>query len=338
MEKNPKISVVIPAFNVEKYIGMCLDSLLAQSYANWEAFIMDGGSADSTYDIIKFYADNDSRFHIFKDKTKNVTETRNKLLDKITDTDFLVFMDSDDFIHPQTFEAALYIYNRTKADIVEYKYFRPEAEDTPADYVKPLTIDTLPVTMIKDLNTFLCRSGRQGQWSSCWNKLFNYSVIKDIRFNEDLSYEDDVFFNTIVNSVAKNKAIIQKEMYFWRKNPVSLTGNLNYPRYIQCAVTRMQATWDYFVTGGRVPDDKKQEFMQDMANDFYRMTIKKTIRHIKDKKLQKELFPIISNAWLNYINNGIIKPDLLHITDRMTLKLFLSGKYKTAKVLSYLHF
>ncbi len=335
-KNTPEISVIIPSFNVEKYIGICLESLLAQTYSNWKAYIMDGGSTDSTYEIIKSYANKDTRFSAFQEKTKNVTQTRNKLLDKINDTDFLVFMDSDDFIHPQTFEAAVYTQEETKSDIVEYRHIRAEVESSPADYVKPLNIETLPLTIIDDLSSFLCRSGRQGQWGSCWNKLFKYSAIKDVRFNEDLSYEDDYFYNTIVNSIAKNKTIIEQEMYFWRKNPLSLTGNLNYPRYIQCAITRMQATWDYFIVGGKVPENKKEEFMQDMVNDFYRMSIKKPLRHIKDKNWQAKLFPVIRDAWLHYINSGIIRPSLLPKRDNLILRLFLSGKYFPAKLLSYI--
>ena len=335
---NPKISVLIPAFNVEKYIGMCLDSLISQTYPYWQAFVMDDGSADSTYEIAKSYAEKDNRICVFKEKNEGVTKTRNKLLNKITDTDFLVFMDSDDFIHPQTFEASLYIQNKTSADIVEYNHIRTPIDSKPEDYAEKFSLNKIDFTFTADLSPLLYRSGRQGNWGNCCNKLFRYSAVKDVRFNEDLSYEDDYFYMTMIHTVAKSKATMSKNLYFWRKNPASQTGNFNYPRYIQCAVTRMQATWDYFVAGGRVPDDKKQEFLQDMANDFYRMSIKKTLRHLGSENLEAELFPIIRKAWLDYINKGIINPELLPFLDRLTLKQFLKGKIKAAKFLSYLHF
>lgn len=334
---NKKISVVIPAFNVEKYIRICLDSLLSQTFTNWEAFIMDGGSTDATYGIISEYAAKDKRFHAFKEKTSGVTETRNKMLDKITNTDFIVFMDSDDFIHPQTFEAALYVQDKTGADIVEYRYIRAEVDSVPSDYVKPFKLSDISFTLIDDLKPLFFRKGRKGHWGSCWNKLFNFNVVKDIRFNENLSYEDDYFYNTIVISVAKSKAIIQKELYYWRKNPLSLTGNLNYPRYIQCAATRILATWDYFVIGKRIPQDSLKEFKRDMTVDFYRMTVKKTLKHLKDSELRKKLFPFIRRTWFEYIQRKILDPSLLPFIDKLVLSLFLKGKYKAAALISFLH-
>ncbi len=79
------INVIIPMYNVEKYLRMCLDSLRNQTYANWRCFLMDDGSTDRTLAIAKSYAEKDDRFQVFTQPNQGAAKTRNNLLDKIGD-------------------------------------------------------------------------------------------------------------------------------------------------------------------------------------------------------------------------------------------------------------
>ena len=91
-----KISLILPAYNVEQYISICLDSILKQTHHNFEALIMDDGSKDKTLQILKEYAQKDKRIKVFTHKNAGVTRSRNELLNKISnDTDAIFYLDTD---------------------------------------------------------------------------------------------------------------------------------------------------------------------------------------------------------------------------------------------------
>ena len=92
-----KISIIIPVYNVEKYIDECLKSIQGQTYTNWEAIIVDDGSTDLSGKICDQYADKDERFIVIHQKNARIAAARNKGLDVATG-DFITFIDSDDFI------------------------------------------------------------------------------------------------------------------------------------------------------------------------------------------------------------------------------------------------
>lgn len=93
------ISIIIPAYNADKYIARCLDALLAQTYGNWEAMVVDNNSADTTAGIIKNYAQKDPRIKYFLQPIKGPAAARNMGLDN-AQGEFIMFCDSDDWYEP----------------------------------------------------------------------------------------------------------------------------------------------------------------------------------------------------------------------------------------------
>lgn len=97
------ISVIIPVYNAEKYIDRCINSILAQTYNDWELFLIDDGSQDSSLKIIKEYEQKDSRITVVHQENKGAGAARNKGLDVVSG-EYVVFVDSDDYIEQQYFE------------------------------------------------------------------------------------------------------------------------------------------------------------------------------------------------------------------------------------------
>lgn len=95
--ENPKISVIVPVFNVEKYLKRCLDSILTQTYWNLEVLCIDDGSEDHSLEILKFYEKKDSRVRVYTQARKGPSAARNRGLDEATG-DFISFVDADDYI------------------------------------------------------------------------------------------------------------------------------------------------------------------------------------------------------------------------------------------------
>ena len=101
----PLISIVIPVYNAEKYLRACLDSVLAQTYKNWEAICVNDGSSDNSAKILEEYAAKDARFHIINQQNSGVSTARNTGLRQTTGK-YIYFMDADDIVSPYLFELA----------------------------------------------------------------------------------------------------------------------------------------------------------------------------------------------------------------------------------------
>ena len=98
-----KISVVIPVYNVEKYLEQCLDSVIAQSFEDIEVICVNDGSTDSSLEILKRYANNDSRIKIISQKNKGAGAARNVGIENAAG-EYVYFMDSDDYLNADAFE------------------------------------------------------------------------------------------------------------------------------------------------------------------------------------------------------------------------------------------
>ena len=114
----PKLSIIIPAYNVETFLPKCLDSVLAQNFTDWEAIIVDDGSTDGTGAICNDYAARDPRFKVIHSPNKGVASARNIGLDNATG-EFLGAIDSDDWIEPDMYSTLFSFAERNNADIVK---------------------------------------------------------------------------------------------------------------------------------------------------------------------------------------------------------------------------
>lgn len=113
MNNQPLISVIIPAYNAEKYLKEALDSVLSQTYQNWECIIIDDGSTDDTQKIVQDYITQDKRFIYFFQKNQGLSAARNSGI-KIAKADYIAFLDSDDIwlpIHIESLQKAMIQYN-----------------------------------------------------------------------------------------------------------------------------------------------------------------------------------------------------------------------------------
>ncbi len=120
---DPLISVLIPAYNIENRIGICLDSVLDNSYKNLEIICINDGSTDRTLEILTAYSNKDSRIHVVSQENKGVSYTRNELLHRASG-EYIAYIDGDDVVHRQYFEVSLNTALTTNADVVMCRYMR----------------------------------------------------------------------------------------------------------------------------------------------------------------------------------------------------------------------
>lgn len=113
----PRISIGVPFHNVEEYLPQCLDSILRQTFTDFEVIMVDDGSTDGSFEICQKYASKDSRFKLFHQENGGVAKARNNCLRHMIG-DFIAWVDSDDWIEDDYFERLIRTQERTGADMV----------------------------------------------------------------------------------------------------------------------------------------------------------------------------------------------------------------------------
>lgn len=189
----PDISIIVPIYNAEKYLDMCLDSLLKQTKQELEFILINDGSTDSSEEIIKKYQD--PRIKYFKNKNQGIGKTRNFGIEKATGK-YLMFVDSDDYLDKNTAKLMFDKAHFNNLDLVicdYYKVINGENQEEKLLDFSPTTLKENP-NLLCDINL------------SPWNKLYKTSLIKEnkIKFVEDLKYEDAPF---VAESLDKAKKI-----------------------------------------------------------------------------------------------------------------------------------
>lgn len=124
----PEISIIIPCYKVEKYLRRCLDSVLAQTFQDWEAICVDDGSPDEYGNILDEYASRDGRIKVIHQENQGLSMARNNGK-KLAMGDYIYFLDSDDAMHPQLLEVAYGLAQKHNADLVNFECYNSDKEE-----------------------------------------------------------------------------------------------------------------------------------------------------------------------------------------------------------------
>ena len=178
------VSIIIPAYNVGKYIQECLNSLLSQTYQNLEIVVIDDGSIDETYEIVKAYSNKFARLILVHQENGGVCAARNKGLD-LASGEYIMFLDADDYLLPETIEIFYNDLINANADLSVGRMF--------SDRENRVTTGNLEIWQGKEslINFLEDHPALYG----CCNRLYRRSLIKDIRFVEGKKVHEDGFFN-----------------------------------------------------------------------------------------------------------------------------------------------
>lgn len=239
-----KISVIIPVYNVEKYLCACVNSVINQTYKNLEIILVDDGSTDKSGAICDEYALKDERIKVFHKSNGGLSSARNYGLDRMSG-DYVFFLDSDDFISLQCLEKMLEVSIEQNADIVSSlnKRFATESDLITQNTVKKEIVvysskQTLENTFKKTENFFVVS----------WAKLYKYKTFDNLRFTEGVIHEDEFICHRLYGQINKF-VLLKEELYFYRENPCSITGvkyNIKRPDYLLALEDRVEYFKQYF--------------------------------------------------------------------------------------------
>lgn len=191
----PLISVIVPVYNVEKYLPRCIDSILNQTYKNLEIILVDDGSPDNCPAICDEYAQKDSRIKVIHKANGGVSSARNVGLDVATG-EYIGFVDSDDWIEPDMYEFLFMRATDYNVDISRcasvWEYGKGRCEEILTDNENENMFLLDGEDLILDLVN--------GAWDEgvVWNKLYKKEIVKNVRFREDIAFCEDCLFNYYV--------------------------------------------------------------------------------------------------------------------------------------------
>jgi len=329
------ITVLVPAYNVEKYIGACLDSLLNQTYTQWRCLCLNDGSQDATAARLAGYELKDPRIRYSSQSNRGVTRTLNTLLDAMgAESEYFFFLDADDYLHPQALEILHAQIVKTGVDVVECAIARCREDPPAAFYVRYAAGADLVGERIGDLSRYLLRrTAFPRTWINKCNKLYRTAQLGALRFSEELSFEEDYFYAMQSCLILKSKCVLPVPFYFYRMNPASQTGCLDVEKYQRITANRIRLSYDYFVRGQRLPPGCQAEFLSDLAGDAYRMIVRKPLRKAADAQLRRALFLRASEMLRDYVQAGIVVPSGLGALARLALWACLRNHYWLCRLL-----
>lgn len=184
MHHTPKISVIVPVYKVEQYLPLCIESILMQSFVDFELLLIDDGSPDNCGYICDDYALRDNRIRVFHQKNEGVSQARNLGLDKARG-DWIAFVDSDDWLHNDAFQILL-SHISDNVDVVKFSYMINDKFD-----------DSLFENKFSPRVYSLKDSIDNGiRFAYVWECIFKRELVekKNLRFSKDIKYGEDQEF------------------------------------------------------------------------------------------------------------------------------------------------
>ena len=219
-EQKKKVSIIIPAYNTEKYIYSCVQSILNQTYSNIEIILVDDGSKDNTLAVCNEIAMADSRVQVIHQANKGVSMARQTGLDA-AQGEFTMFIDSDDKIDKDMISVMLKQMAAQNADVVECRFIK----EFPTG-VTEVSTDFGEVKLVEGIKAIeLMNYGKIFQASMC-DKIFKRALIKDNFFKEGVTIGEDYRFVFEIFKNSKKVLFIPNIFYHYiqREDSASYTG------------------------------------------------------------------------------------------------------------------
>lgn len=213
-----EISIIVPVYNVEKYLENCIESILNQTFKDFELILVDDGSTDNSGKICDIYEKKDSRIKVIHKNNGGLSSARNTGLD-IACGKYVGFVDSDDSIHPKMYEVLYNLIEKYKSDIscCNYKYTydisnQNHEELNLNEVIEMSNIEAIEKLYDKDLGVRLVVA---------WNKLYHKRLFENIRYEIGRIHEDEFIAHRILYR-CKKIVYINNELYYYLQRKDSI--------------------------------------------------------------------------------------------------------------------
>ncbi len=270
------ISIIVPIFNVEKYIRQCVDSILCQTYKEIEIILVDDGSPDNCGKICDEYASIDERVIVIHKENGGLSSARNAGID-IAKGEYLGFIDADDWIKPDMYESMLENMIKHDADIsVCGSYLSFVNSNIPNYDKKEFLLLTPEQAIVESLNGIKFNV-------AAWDKLYKKSIFEDLRYPEGMLYEDRLIIIEVFDK-CKNVVVDTEPKYYYRQRSNSIMKSIH--------ISEMLAAMDMFEQKIGILKRKYQvtspSIIHSVQNNLLRLRIAIIIKMLRYNKIKKK--------------------------------------------------
>lgn len=334
MNNNIKFSIMTPVYKVEQYLPECIESVLGQTYGNFEFILVDDGSPDRCGEICDEYAKKDSRIRVFHKPNGGLMHTRRYALERASG-DYYVFLDSDDYLSLDTLETLSRYIAETGADCVIYglEWLRPEgtvhAQCAACDCGRVIT-DKRELYNIVFNDEAYNSLWRKCAKASCFDGR-DHSRYYHIKRGEDLLQSLEIIEN------AGSFLFIPETLYCYRVNPASITHSDSYEGYR--ANFEVRETVLEFLGKSGVFTEEDYDRLRNNDMDRVAVELKRICRYAPTREAKREAIASIRDSayYKHFLEPGYRpasplpgdeRPDGLRaFTNRLTAKLLAARRY-----------
>ena len=300
----PKISIIIPMWGVEKYLRRCLDSVQNQTFKEWQAICVDDGSPDKSGEIAEEYAAKDSRFVVVHKENGGLSDARNAGMPYATG-DYIMYLDSDDFIHPQTMEIAYRAIKDNKSDIASFRYdrfYRPQLMvrhvlhmDTdnviPFGIKKRYDVNKIKTKTVDDVFELATerthnKTNPNRKWlikhCQVWKNIYKKSLIKDIPFIKGLLFEDFPWWSAIMLKRPR-VTVVPLPLYYYIPNFGGIVLSAKQLKIMKCLCIGLKTSYQLYA------DKADAEQMKKWQTQFMWYFVNWAFRKLKYLKTDEEI-------------------------------------------------
>ena len=297
-----KVSVIIPAYNVENYLARSLDSVVNQVYKNLEIIIIDDASTDNTKHIIKEYAEKDNRIiPFYSEINKGVSASRNIGL-KVSTGDYIMFVDSDDELTKDAIRRMVDIANKYNSDYVDsyhLLYYRKSNTKQVSFTEHKLPKKVLVLGSLKENKKIL------DIYTYIKGKLIKRNLIENLEFDETLSRYEDLVFELKLKTKIKNYVLLNKitYIYYQREDSLINTFGLKHLCYIEAAKKVKEIYNEY---DKDIKDKVNSILFQNMILTLFTKVIKNNESLSYNVKVVNDCLNDLVDTFKNYNENKCI--------------------------------
>ncbi len=250
-----KVSVIVPVYKVEKYLSRCVVSILKQTYEDFELILVDDGSPDSSGAMCEEYAKRDSRIVVLHRKNGGLSAARNTGIDWAfanSDSKWLTFIDSDDWIHPQYLELLLRAATEQNVPVSVCGYHRADSPDqSTQQHISDFGSECMSA------ENFLV--DHEWNFNYAWGKLYRKEYFQQIRYPEGKNFED-VFTTYQILFAGTRIAFIDQRLYYYFINEEGITRSQWTPKEL-VVFEAMKNQLAYYRENGFKRAFEKEEYL-----------------------------------------------------------------------------
>lgn len=212
----PDISILIPVYNVEKYLIRCLDSVFNQQFSGiYEVIAVNDASTDSSLQLLKAYQAKESRLKIIEHETNKSLSIARSTAMKAATGNYIMHVDSDDWLLPNSLKDLYKKCKETGADVIVFNYYREDSKGKKI-YVKGIE---------EELSTTDKRAVQNYFFGACWNKIVKKSLTENMIYSEAaIRSEEDLLYATEILLRARSIYLLPENYYVWFYNVASITS------------------------------------------------------------------------------------------------------------------